>query len=66
MNDPQRCSVCQQPLRRVKHQMAHDGSMAWDAEMRTCPYNLHGTHRFEEPRHDEWHLCDTGWVKKEW
>lgn len=61
---PERCSVCRKPLRRLKHPVGHGGAVVWDSEIRTCPHNLYA-HHFDEPRHDEWHLCDQGWVRRE-
>jgi hypothetical protein len=64
MEDPQLCSVCQRPLRQVRHLTAHAGHMSWDAHMRTCPHNL-GLHCFDGPRHDEWHRAEAGWIRRE-
>ena len=64
MDDPQYCTVCSQPLRRLKHLVAHAAWSTCDAQVRTCPRNLHGPYRYQDPRHDEWHLCEGGWVKR--
>ncbi|HZU11847.1 MAG TPA: hypothetical protein VFB58_03330 [Chloroflexota bacterium] len=63
--DPTHCTICGQRLHRLKHPVAHSNTMRWDAEIRTCPHNIHRTDHYGDPRHDEWHLCDHGWVQRE-
>lgn len=66
MDDPEFCGVCNQPLRRLKHPVAHEGTFSWDAEVRTCPRNFHRAEHFGDLRHDEWHRCEGhGWTKRE-
>lgn len=64
MDEPEYCGVCHQRLQRIVHSVAHGGTFRWNAKIRTCPHNVHG-HRFEDPRHDEWHHCEESWVKRE-
>jgi hypothetical protein len=65
MDDPETCSVCNQPLHRLRHVVAHEGACDWRAELRTCPHNLFSAHAFDDPRHDEWHRGRDGWVRRE-
>jgi hypothetical protein len=65
MDDPEFCSVCHQQLRRVWHPAAHGHHYYQQAEIRTCPHNILTENHFAEPRHDEWHHCENGWVKRE-
>jgi hypothetical protein len=64
VQEPQHCAICEQPLRLVKHRVAHDGWTTGDAHVRTCPHNL-SLHCYDGPRHDEWHQREQGWVKRE-
>ena len=63
--DPRFCSICRQPLHRMKHATAHEQAFTWDAEIRTCPHNLYSAHRYDQPRHDEWHKGMQGWTRRE-
>lgn len=65
MDEPEYCSVCNQRLKRLKHPVAHEQHFSWNAEIRTCPHNVLTDQHFAEPRHDEWHHGDHGWVKRE-
>lgn len=65
MDEPRICSICNQPLRSIKHPVAHEHHFRWDAEVRTCPHNLLSENHFSEPRHDEWHRSESGWVRRE-
>lgn len=64
MDEPQECSICHQPLRRLRHEVAHSHSHSW-TEIRTCPHNILSVNHFADPRHDEWHHSENGWVKRE-
>ncbi|HZS93728.1 MAG TPA: hypothetical protein VFA78_02955 [Chloroflexota bacterium] len=65
MEPPQNCSVCGQPLRPIRHAAAHGGEFSWQARAMVCPHVLLSEHRYDDPRHDEWHLCNETWVRRE-
>lgn len=65
MDDPTACSICHQPLQQLKHHVAHGEHFSPDAVIRTCPHNIHREDHYGSPRHDEWHRCESGWVKRE-
>lgn len=65
MEDPEYCSICNQRLRRIWHAVAHERHFHQRVEIRTCPHNILAENHFANPRHDEWHMSDRGWVKRE-
>jgi hypothetical protein len=65
MDEPLYCSICHQRLQPRKHRVAHGGNHSWDAVIRTCPHNLYHLDHYGSPRHDEWHRCESGWVRRD-